>query len=449
MRAEGLPDLAIRAFSRHYSLLRAGETGLIPESGLAPAPTLPDADALGEALEATGSAALSACVVIKLNGGLGTSMGLAKAKSLLPVRGGLTFLDLIARQSSRAGCSLLLMNSFATRRGSLEALSAYPELSGGLRQDFVQHKVPKVDVDTLNPAQHVRPELAWCPPGHGDLYTALVTSGALEQLLNAGRRYAFVSNADNLGAVLDPRILGFFVRESLPFLMEVADRTEADRKGGHLALRDGQLILREAAQCPEEDARDFQDIQRHRYFNTNNIWIDLEALAKQLSSLGGFLPLPLIRNRKNIDPRDPSSAPIYQLESAMGAAISLFEGARALRVPRTRFAPVKTCADLLRVRSDVTSQTPDFRLIPNPNAVVSPLVIDLDPHAYRFVHQLDEHFPAGPPSLISCRSLKIRGAVRFGRGVQCRGDVVIENRRGDRADIPDGAMLEGDVVFDA
>src|SRR5438105_1204399 len=82
-------------------------------------------------------------------------------------------------------------------------------------------------------------ELEWCPPGHGDIYTALVTSGMLDALLDAGYEHAFVSNSDNLGAVLDPRILAWFAAERIPFLMEVADRTEADRKGGHIAQRPG------------------------------------------------------------------------------------------------------------------------------------------------------------------------------------------------------------------
>ena len=91
-----------------------------------------------------------------------------------------------------------------------------------------------------------------------------------------GIRYAFVSNADNLGAVLDPVILEWFAARGAPFAMETVIGTEADRKGGHIAWRDGRLVLRETAQAPDQHS--FQDFRRWRYYNTNNLWLDLEAL---------------------------------------------------------------------------------------------------------------------------------------------------------------------------
>ena len=143
-------------------------------------------------------------------------------------------------------------------------------------------------------------------------------------------------------------------REQIPFLMEVVEGTEADRKGGHIARRraDGQLVLRETAQTPPEDEESFRDYRRWRYYNTNSLWVDLRALADTLDERGGVLELPLIVNRKTVDPRDSDSTPVIQLESAMGAAIESFAGAALLLVPRTRFAPVKTTDDLLVLRSD-------------------------------------------------------------------------------------------------
>jgi len=305
----------------------------------------------------------------------------------------------------------------------------------------LQHKVPKIEVATLQPVEWPDAEDTWCPPGHGDLYTALVTSGVLAALRGAGKRTAFVSNADNLGAVLDLRILGAFVEERMPFLMEVADRTEADRKGGHLALQGEQLVLREAAQCPAEDVNDFQDFEKYCFFNTNTIWLELDALFESLEAHGGVFPMPLIRNSKTVDPRDRKSTPVYQLESAMGAAISLFPGARAVRVPRTRFAPVKTCADLLRVRSDATQLTDDFSLIPAPDAAVSSVPIELDSEFYSFVTDLDARFPAGPPSLVHCTRLKVTGDVRFGAGVRCVGEVVVSAEKGGSLQLEDGTVL--------
>lgn len=430
MRAEQLPHIAIRTFEHYYMELVRGQTGLIAESDIAPVEALPDMERLPAELTKVGRQALGKAVLLKLNGGLGTSMGLEKAKSLLVVRDGLTFLDIIARQALHAGVPLVLMNSFSTRADSLQILEKYPGLHGRIPLDFAQHKVPKVFQDGLTPATWPQDaQLEWCPPGHGDIYTALLTSGMLDTLLDKGYEVAFVSNADNLGAELDPLVLGYFVDKGLTFLMEAADRTAADRKGGHLALRksDGRLLLRESAQCPAGDVEAFQDVHRHRYFNTNNLWIHLPALRRLLTTQGGVLRLPMIRNSKTIDPRDPSSPKVYHLESAMGAAISVFDGAGALRVPRSRFAPVKTCNDLLGVRSDAYLLTDDWQVVLSRRRRFGVPVIDLDPRFYKLIDQMESRFPYGPPSLIDCERLTVKGDVRFGPGVVCRGVVEVAN----------------------
>ena len=442
MEADGLPEVAIATFRAHYGALLNGETGELPESAIVPAGNVADVEALDPGLEARGRALLGSTVFLKLNGGLGTSMGLSKAKSLLVVKEGRTFLDLIAQQATAAGCPLLLMNSFATRADTLEALQAWPALSAGaLPVDFVQHRVPKVDAETLAPAEAADAALTWCPPGHGDLYTALVTRGVLEKLRAAGYRRLFVSNSDNLGATLDLRILGWMEEQGAPFVMEVADRTEADRKGGHLARMDGQLILREVAQCPKTDLGQFQDITRHRYFNTNNLWVDLDALAARIREQGPIV-LPLIRNQKTVDPRDPSSARVFQLETAMGAAIAVFSGARALRVPRRRLVPVKTTADLLRVRSDATRLEADGRLVPVGEGTAA---ISLDPRFYKLVGQLEARFPEGPPSLVEARSFAVEGDVRFGAGCVVRGDARVVNTGSEQKHVPAGTLLTGEL----
>ncbi len=441
MRDSGCPDLAIDGFKRHYKQLLSGVSGIIAERDIEPVGELPHADELDAGLEAVGRAALANTVVIKLNGGLGTSMGLRLPKSLLTVKEGFTFLDLIARQCVHHGCPLVLMDSFVTRGPTLDALAAYPELDRGLPLDFLQHRVPKIDQATMLPVRWPDDEeLQWCPPGHGDIYHALVTSGLLDGLEKANIRYAFVSNSDNLGAALDPRILGHFVSRNLPFLMEVADRTEEDRKGGHLAIRGGQLVLRESAQCAPEDTATFQNVSRHRYFNTNSLWLDLRAVRRRLDEAGGLMPLPLIRNTKTVDPRDPSSTPVYQLESAMGAAIELFEGAEALRVSRRRFAPVKTTADLLRVRSDATRLTEESHIVPVRDRAT---VIELDGR-YKLVNDFETYFPNGAPSLIDCDRLSIHGPFVFGAGVRVVGDVSLRNESEVPKAIPQGALLKGE-----
>lgn len=445
MKSEGLPHIFIEHFAHYYEKLLLGEDGLIPEREITPVASLDDAEALPAKLADVGRASVGRAVIIKLNGGLGTSMGLTGPKSSLVVKNGLTFLDVIARQALDIGAPLLLMNSFATESESLAILARYPLLGGDLPLSFLQHKQPKVSVDALAPVSWpADPELEWCPPGHGDLYTALVTSGTLERLLVLGYEYAFVSNADNLGAVLDLSILGYMVEKRLPFLMEVADRTAADRKGGHLAQRpDGRLILREIAQCPPEDLAAFQDIARHRYFNTNNLWVHLPSLRDTLTAQDHQLDLPMIRNRKTVDPRDPDSTPVYQLETAMGSAISAFAGAEAIRVPRSRFAPVKKTDDLLAVRSDAYVLTDDYRIVLTPERAGIPPAVELDPAHYRFVNDLDCFFPAGAPSLRCCDRLRVKGPFQFGRGIVLKGDIAFVNPTRDCIPVPDGLSLAG------
>ena len=251
----------------------------------------------------------------------------------------------------------------------------------------------------------------------------------LDALLDQGYRFAFCSNADNLGATADARIAGWMATESVPFVMEAAARTAADRKGGHLARRsaDGRLILREIAQTADGDLDAFQDVDRHRYFNTNNVWLDLRALRDVLDASDGVLDLPLIRNNKTVDPQDPSSPAVIQIESAMGAAIQVFEGSRAVLIDRERFVPVKTTNDLLVLRSDAYTLGERGELATAARRAGAPdPVVDLDPHHYKMMRDFERHFPDGPPSLVDCRRLVVRGDVTFGHGVVARGDATID-----------------------
>ena len=446
MRKEGVPDAAIATFEHYYKQLVAGESGLLPDDDLDQLSDVPSYDDLpGE----EDREALDRAVVIKLNGGLGTSMGMEQAKSLLEVKEGRSFLDIIAcqvlelRKRFDARLPLVLMNSFYTREDTLAALERHPELESDVPADFVQNKEPKIRVDDLMPVEWPDdPSLEWCPPGHGDVYTALRTSGTLDTLIEQGYQYAFISNSDNLGAVLDPRVLSWFAAEELPFVMEVCEKTPADRKGGHPAVlkETGRLVLRETAQTPEDDLERFSDIDRWRYFNTNNLWVDLRALAAVLDENDGVLGLPMIVNRKTVDPGDKSTPEVFQLETAMGAAVGVFEGAKTLVVPRRRFAPVKTTSDLLVLRSDAYVLTGDCLVEPSPDGL--PLV-ELDPDHSKLLRDFEARFPAGPPSLVACRRLAVEGDVRFGRDVVCRGEVEIHHDGSDQLVIEDGTVLEG------
>lgn len=265
------------------------------------------------------------------------------------------------------------------------------------------------------------------PPGHGDIYPSLVGSGMLERLLDQGIEYVFVSNSDNLGATLDLDILSHFAKTDGAFLMEVCKRTKGDKKGGHLAKRksDGRLILRESAMCPEDDKSAFEDITIHKYFNTNNLWLNLKKLKFTLESSGGTLKLPLIKNQKTVNPRDPTSASVFQLETAMGSAIECFDSASAIEVPRTRFAPVKTSSDLFALRSDAYTISDASTIV---LVAAKPPFVKLDDKYYKLVDKM-ESYTRSSPSLIECTSLLVRGPVIFESGVTLRGDVVLINNK--------------------
>jgi UTP--glucose-1-phosphate uridylyltransferase len=443
MRQAGQPEDAVRSFRSAYQRLVSGESVLLPSSELEPAADVP---ALTELPAATDDAVLDQFAVIKLNGGLATTMGLEQPKSLVEAREGLTFLEIIIRQTMalrrRHGIRLplVLMNSEATRAATADAIAGRRELDvDGLPLDFLQSMIPKVEAETLAPVSWPQaPALEWCPPGHGDVYGALRRSGMLSALLERGFRYAMISNSDNLGATLDVRIAAFIAAQEIPFLMEVVVGTEAERKGGHIARRraDGQLVLRETAQTPPEDKNSFRDFRHWRYFNTNSLWIDLRTLSERLERTGGVLELPLIVNRKTVDPRDPGSPAVVQLESAMGAAIGSFPGARVLCVPRSRFVPVKTTDDLLVLRSDVYMVTDEM--------VVEPVVkelpfVELDSRFYKLLDQFEARFPDGSPSLREAQRLVVHGDVTFGGGVVVRGNVELESA--DPMTVAPGTLL--------
>jgi UTP--glucose-1-phosphate uridylyltransferase len=448
MRAAGAHEEAISAFQDAYTRLISGGEALLPTADLEPAG---DVAALEDLPEADVAQALGQTALIKLNGGLATSMGLQEPKSLIEVHGGHTFLDVIVGQAkalrARYGVQLplILMDSDATRTATLAALEAMGGVdNGGLDADFLQSMIPKLEAETLGPvAWPDAPALEWCPPGHGDVYGALRRSGMLAALRDRGIRYAMISNADNLGAQLDPRIVGHMAAEQIPFLMEVVQGTEADRKGGHVARRraDGQLVLRETAQTPPEDQESFRDYRRWRYYNTNTLWVDLDVLDRRLEERHGVLSLPLIVNRKTVDPRDDDSPDVIQLESAMGAAIESFEGAALLLVPRTRFAPVKTTDDLLVLRSDVYTISEDMVVAPLPERAGDLPYVELDKHFYKLIDAFEARFPGGPPSLRQAERLVVSGDVTFGSGVTVRGSVSLQAPQPERID--DGAVLSG------
>lgn len=416
MERGGCTPAQIDRFVKRVEAFKAGNRGLLPESELRPVRDLPDLESLPQAPELRRRA-----VILALNGGLGTSMGLTGPKGLLQVKGEKDFyaimleqLDALEKQEGFRP-PLLFMNSFATQDATTERLRQL-----GFQQElpwsFLQSQVPKIDEEG-RPVE-VDEQYAWCPPGHGDLYASLLDSGLRDRLVEAGYHYLFVSNIDNLGAVLDSRPLGYMQQHDVPFLMEVTRRGAEDRKGGHLAQTpEGDFLLREVAQCPQEDLDAFTNVEKHRFFNTNNLWVDLRALDES------WTELPLIINRKPVIPHQGDSPVVLQLETAMGAAIGIVKGARAIEVGRDRFFPVKTTNELLALRSDLYELDAVGLLHPLVEMVPK---IDLDPVHYKMIADFD-HLIEGAPSLRECTSLEVRGPVVLRSEDRLVGEVVLVN----------------------
>lgn len=453
MREQHMSQTSIAQFEKLYEAWRNQEANAwIRETDVEPLTNVPSFHDVYQTIDhdkAVG--AFSRTAFLKLNGGLGTSMGLDKAKSLLPVRRhkakNMRFLDVIlgqvltTRERLSVPLPLTFMNSFRTSEDTMAAIRRNRKFrQSDVPLEIIQHQEPKIDLSTGLPVEFPsKPGLEWCPPGHGDIYSTIYESGLLDVLQQLGFKYLFISNSDNLGARPSRTLAQYFENTGAPFMVEVAQRTYADRKGGHF-VRDkatGRLILREMTQVDPKDDSAAQDIERHPYFNTNSIWVRIDALKAKLDEYEGLLPLPVIRNYKTVDPTDSTSPKIVQLETAMGAAIGLFEGAICVKVDRMRFLPVKTTDDLFIMRSDRFHLTDSYEL--EDGNYIFP-AISLDPRYYKNVNDFDERFPYSLPSLAAANSVTIQGDWTFGRDVVFYGDAVLEDT-GRPSYVPNGEFV--------
>ena len=353
-------------------------------------------------------------------------MGLKKAKSLLPVKNNLSFLDIITKQvlflrdKTKSKMPIIFMNSFNTQKDTLDVLDKYPEIKNqACPLSFVQNKFPKIIKRDFSPLNNKDDSLNWNPPGHGDIFSCLAQENLIDTLLDNKIEYIFVSNSDNLGAIADTKILDYMIESKTPFLMEVCKRTEMDKKGGHLAqTKSGRLILRESAQCPDNETDEFQNIQIYNCFNTNNLWIELKALKEIMDKHDNIIELPLIVNPKTVEGID-----VIQLETAMGAAISIFDNAKAILVNRDRFTPVKKTQDLVLIWSDIYELKEDFTL--NKLSQIDH-ILDLDSTYYGEIDQTQKRFAEGIPSLKECPSLTIKGDISFGKNTIFKGQINLQ-----------------------
>jgi UTP--glucose-1-phosphate uridylyltransferase len=453
MRQHNMSETAIAQFKRLYDIWRDEEdTSWIRECDVEPLNDVPSFHDVYETIDHDkAKEAFAKTAFLKLNGGLGTSMGLDSAKSLLPVRRHkarqMRFIDIIigqvltARTRLDVPLPLTFMNSFRTSADTMKVLARNPKfVQDDIPMEIVQHQEPKIEAETGRPVSFpANPALEWCPPGHGDLFSTIWESGLLDALQEQGFSYLFISNSDNLGARPSRTLAQHFENTGAPFMVEVATRTEADRKGGHIVRnrRSGRLMLREMSQVHPDDKDAAQDIARHPYFNTNSIWVRIDALKEKLAEYDGVLPLPVIRNEKTVDPTDPDSVKVMQLETAMGAAIGVFDGAICVQVDRMRFLPVKTTDDLFIMRSDRFHLTDSYEMedgnymFPN---------VELDERYYKNINDFNERFPYSVPSLAAANSVCITGDWTFGQNVVLYSDATLKDQ-GRPSYVPNGEYV--------
>ncbi|KAL6950845.1 UTP-glucose-1-phosphate uridylyltransferase [Hanseniaspora vineae] len=393
------------------------------------------------------SSNLNKLAVLKLNGGLGTSMGCVGPKSVIEVRDGNSFLDLSVRQIEHlnrkydSDVPLLLMNSFNTDKDTQHLIKKYSGNRIRIRS-FNQSRFPRVFKDSLLPVPQDFDDAldSWYPPGHGDLFESLYHSGELDALIEQGVEVLFVSNGDNLGATVDLHILQYMLETGSQYIMELTDKTRADVKGGTLISYDDHIQLLEVAQVPKQHVDEFKNIRKFKYFNTNNLWINLKAIKHLIET--DTAKMEIIPNEKQVK-RNGQDYNVLQLETACGAAIRFFQNAHGVVVPRSRFLPVKTCSDLLLVKSDLFQlQHGELKLDPSrfgPNPLIK-----LGSH-FKKINNFQERIPH-IPKIVELDHLTITGNVFLGKNVTLKGTVIIVCSEGEKIDIPNGSELENVVI---
>jgi len=428
MKKTGCGDAVVSLFLRYYDKLKSGDRGIMHESDIKP---LEYGEVLRHRDMEKSKIPLQKCAVIKLNGGLGTSMGMDFPKSFVEVREGKRFIDLALSQkiffekNTGNKYPLIFMNSLSTKDMTQKFVDENPQiLFEDIDNCFTQHSFVKVLKDTLEAAQFEKDRsLEYNPAGHGDVYMAMYESGILDKLLKKGFRFAFISNIDNSAATLDASIVNFMTKNDIPFLMEVCRRTDMDKKGGHLAKnKSGGYVLRERAQTDAGEIPQFEDINRYSYFNTNSVWVDLLKL-KEIIDKTSTIELPFIANEKTLDPNDKTTAKVYQIEQAMGAAIGMFDDAKLLEVEKDRFFPVKTTNDLFLLRSDrYFLQDSEIKSFDDNK---SQCTVELENKYYANLSDFEERVKNGVPSLRLCRKLSVRNDILFDRSMKLDGEVVL------------------------
>ena len=379
---------------------------------------------------------LKKTAVLKLNGGLGTTMGCAGPKTAIEVQKNDNFLDLLVQQKRtleerlQADLPLLFLNSFSTQEETTKILKKY-DLQG--IHHLEQSRYLRLEKESLLPVDWEDfQKNAYYPPGHGEVFRLLEQKKVLEHLLAEGKEYLFLSNADNLAASVDLSIVKWMAEEKIDFVTEVTERTKWDAKGGFFVLVGSKIELLETAVWPSNIRQ--QDLaKKFPAFNTNNIWVHLPSLKQQLAQ--ETWKMPVIANEKRVLDKD-----VIQLETAMGAAIGNFPKARLLRVNRDRFLPVKTCNDLFLLQSALFSCQGGFLT----KRSDQPLPYIQLGEYFASVEQFKKRLPE-IPAIEDLESLTVLGDVQFSRSVVLRGRVLIIADKAPLT-IPEGAIFSNQVV---
>jgi UTP--glucose-1-phosphate uridylyltransferase len=317
---------------------------VIPASRLAPPPagrlTVPPTGAEADRVAARGTEAIEAgeVGVIVLNGGMATRFG-GVVKGTVEVVDGRSFLDLKLSQIRAAGghVPVFLMNSPATHATTLEHLDSIPAARENTRT-FLQPVAPRVTPE----GELVRDadgSVCTAGMGHGDTLTSFRRDG-LDAFLEQGGRLLMVSNVDNLGAGLDPLLVGLHLMQARSVSVEVARRSPSDR-GGMPVLIDGTVRLLEGLRWPPD-----LDDREYETFNTNTFLIDARV----------FRDPPLLDAypvRKQVDGRT-----VIQFERILGE-VTHFVDTTFVVVPArgdaSRFIPIKKREDLGERRTQIVA----------------------------------------------------------------------------------------------
>eukprot|EP00697_Spironema_sp_BW2_P002779 gnl/Spiro4/13701_TR7298_c0_g1_i1.p1 gnl/Spiro4/13701_TR7298_c0_g1~~gnl/Spiro4/13701_TR7298_c0_g1_i1.p1 ORF type:complete len:486 (-),score=-10.20 gnl/Spiro4/13701_TR7298_c0_g1_i1:4-1290(-) len=411
---------------------------------------------------------LNRVAIVKLNGGLGITMGLNGPKSELELVQGKTFLDITIDQISNlnkkfeSNVPLILMNSFNTSKITENSLNRYSQ-SGVRIITFNQRKFPRLDTQTLNPvATSQMDKDCWYPPGHGDIYHSLFKEGIAQKLLDEKRDIIFVSNMDNPGAILDLRILYNVMDKDIPFTMEITDRKTTDIRGG-IILQDHvtkDLRLVELSQVPKSKLEKLDPV-KFDFWNTNNIWVNLNHLknffgpnAEKKLEMDVIIntrtvhaPFSLLeqsQNNLNTNFSEDQQDHYLQLEIPAGSAIQNFPKAKLLRVDRSRYRVVKTTSDLMIAQSNIFVWK-DGNMVMNPQRKLPNIPTIKWDQEFRLISGYKKRIPF-LPNILHLDHLTVSGSVRFGKNVTLKGTVIIVATHGGEIHIPDGAILENNVV---